>query len=157
MKVWVDADSCPVEIRDIITRAAHKLAVNTIFVANKPVLLPESIYTTSVLVKQGADVADAYIVENASGLDVVITQDIPLAALLVPLGVTVISPRGDSFNEENVGDRLASRNLLQGLRDTGSITGGPRPFDDKLKHKFASLFDAAIRKNLNKQPKFPNS
>ena len=65
-------------------------------------------------------------------------------AQLVPLGITVLSPRGDSYNTENIGDHLARRNLLQELRDTGSITGGPRPFDDKLKRQFANLFDAAL-------------
>ena len=148
MKVWVDADACPGQIRDVVLRAANKLTVTTVFVANKQILLPPIEHITSVLVAAGPDQADAYIVENARSGDLAITQDIPLAGALIPLGVTVISPRGDSYNAENIADKLASRDLLQELRDIGEISGGPRPFDDKLKRKFASLFDAALHRLL---------
>ncbi|MGH9551983.1 MAG: YaiI/YqxD family protein [Terriglobales bacterium] len=144
--VWVDADACPVPIRDIILRAAKKRSIRTIFVANKPIALPESESIGFVLVQNGPDEADAYIAENASAGDLVVTQDIPLAAQLVPRGATVISPRGDSFNAQNISDRLSTRDLLYELRSIGEITGGPAPFDDKLKRKFASLFDAALYK-----------
>lgn len=146
LKVWIDADACPGPIRDIVLRAAHRLRFTVIFVANKPLVLPPGEYIQYVQVAAGPDVADEYIVEQVCSGDLVVTQDIPLAAQLVPLGATVMSPRGDSFNEDNIGDALARRNLLQGLRDVGESTGGPRPFDEKLKRKFAALFDSAVHK-----------
>lgn len=146
LKVWIDADACPGPIRDIVLRAAQRVRFTVVFVANKPLALPSADYIEYVQVAAGPDVADAYIVDNAHAGDLAVTQDIPLASQLVPKGVTVMSPRGDSFNEDNIGDALARRNLLQELRDGGEITGGPRPFDDKLKRKFASLFDAAVQK-----------
>ena len=148
MKIWVDADACPGQIRDVILRAAHRLSVHTVFVANKPVLLPQSIYFSTVQVSNAPDAADQYIVDNAQPGDLAVTQDIPLAAQLVPSGVIVISPRGDSYNHENVADLLARRNLMQELRDSGSVTGGPRPFDDTLKRQFANLLDAALHRLL---------
>jgi uncharacterized protein YaiI (UPF0178 family) len=146
VKIWVDADACPVPIREVIVRAANRLNVDTVFVANKPVALPAHPHLSFVPVERGSDIADAYILANAGAGDLVITQDIPLAAQLVPGGITVISPRGDSYNADNIGDVLASRNLMQDLRDSGTITGGPAPFDEKLKRKFSSLFDAALHK-----------
>lgn len=146
MKVWVDADACPVPIRQIIVRAANRVKADTVFVANKPVTLPAHPHLFFVAVDRGSDVADAYICENAAAGDLVITQDIPLAAQLVPRGITVISPRGDSYNSNNITDILASRNLMQDLRDSGTITGGPAPFDEKLKRKFSNLFDAALHR-----------
>jgi hypothetical protein len=150
MRIWIDADACPVQIREIVVRAAVRRSVPVVFVANKPFYLPKSELIEFVQVLEGPDVADAYIVEHAKEGELAVTQDIGLAALLVPLGVIVISPRGDSYNEDNIGDVLARRNLMQELRDTGEISGGPRPFDDKLKRQFASLFDAALHKLLKK-------
>lgn len=124
------------------------MAVETVFVANKQILLPESPYLSAVQVSQGPDVADAYIEKHAQKGDLVVTQDVPLAALLVPRGITVISPRGQHFSEENIGDLVAQRDLMQSLRDLGTVSGGPRPFDEKLKREFAKLLDAALhRKN----------
>jgi uncharacterized protein YaiI (UPF0178 family) len=151
MKVWIDADACPVPIRDIVLRAAHRLSVHTVFVANKPVPLFDSPFVTFVQVVAGADVADRYIEENAKNGDLVVTQDIPLAALLVPMGVTVISPRGDSYNTENIGDVLARRNLLDGLREIGSVNTTQRPFDDTLKRQFSNLFDAKLQALLRQR------
>jgi uncharacterized protein YaiI (UPF0178 family) len=146
VKVWVDADACPGQIRDIIVRAVHRKAIATLFVANKPLTLPESPHLSSILVAQGPDVADTYIAEHASAGDLVVTQDIPLAAQLVPKKVVVISPRGELYNEDNIHDCLARRDLLQSLRDVGTISGGPRPFDDKLKREFSNHFDAALQR-----------
>lgn len=150
MIIWVDADACPRQIREIITKAARRLSVQTIFVANKPLALPELELFKFVQVGSGPDVADKYIVDNANDGDLVVTEDIALAALLLPKGVVVISPRGQSFNADNIGERMAGRALMQGLRDAGELTGGPRPFDDKLKQQFASRFDAALHKLLKK-------
>jgi uncharacterized protein YaiI (UPF0178 family) len=153
VKVWVDADACPVPIRNIIVRAVHRLSVATVFVANKQILLPESPHLSAVQVSRGPDIADAYIETRAEAGDLVVTQDIPLAAQLVPRGVTVISPRGFLFTEDNINESLATRDLMQSLRDAGTVTGGPRPFDDKLKREFARHFDSALHKLHNKPNK----
>lgn len=146
MRIWIDADACPVPIRDIVLRASFRRCIKVVLVANKQIGMPSSELVSFVIVPPQPDAADAYIAEQAEEGDLVVTQDIPLAAVLVPKGVTVLGPRGDSYNADNIGDLLARRNLMQGLRDAGEITGGPRPFDEKAKRKFASLFDAAIHK-----------
>jgi uncharacterized protein YaiI (UPF0178 family) len=148
MQIWVDADACPVPIRDIIARAAHKLHVPTVFVANSLIGIPESPYLSFVQVSHGPDIADAYVAEQASKGDLVVTQDIPLAALVVAKGAIAITPRGQLYTEQNINEALAGRDLMTSLRDTGTITGGPRPFDEKVKRQFANHFDAALRRLL---------
>lgn len=144
MKIWVDADACPGALKEFITKAAHRLQIETIFVANKAILLPQSPYLSSVLVGKGADIADRHIAERALPGDLVVTQDILLAADLVAANVTAIDLRGNTFNENNIGDRVSTRALMSELRDTGEITGGPRPFSDKDKRLFASTFDRTV-------------
>jgi uncharacterized protein len=146
--IWIDADACPGPVRDIVLRASHRLKIQTIFVANKPLYLPDSSIITAVQVGQGPDVVDAYIVDHAAPGDLVVTQDIPLAALLVPNNISVLSPRGDLFTPENMAENLSRRNLMQDLRDQGELTGGPRPFDEKIKRQFANHFDAELQRLL---------
>ncbi len=146
MKIWVDADACPGPIRDIVIKASKRLAIETIFVANKLLQLPALANLSFVQVALGPDVVDAYIVDHAQANDLVITQDILLAALLVPKSITVITPRGTLYTVDNINESIATRNLMQDLRDVGSISGGPRPFDDKVKRQFAQHFDAALQK-----------
>jgi len=148
MKIWVDADACPSEIKDIIIKAAHKRCIETIFVSNKIISLPESSYLSAIKVSQGSDVADEYIAENAKDKDLVITQDIPLAAILVPKGTVVISVHGVLFTPANIGERLSVRNFMHELRDTGVQTSGPKPFSNKDKQKFANTFDQQLFKLL---------
>src|SRR5262245_42059367 len=102
--IWVDSDACPVRMRDLIARAAHKRGVATVFVANKPLPAIESPFIKFVQVSADPDAADAYIASNAQADDLVVTQDIPLAALLVPKRITVISTRGTMFTPENIGE-----------------------------------------------------
>lgn len=146
LKILVDADACPVPINDLINRTAHKLSIPAIYVANKQLKLPQSPFISAIVVAAGMDVADDYIANRAVAGDLVITHDVPLAARLVPEGVTVISPRGELFNEHNIGDRLASRDLMHSLREFGSVSGGPEPFSEKNKRAFANHFDAAIQR-----------
>jgi uncharacterized protein len=148
MKIWVDADACPGAIKEIIVRAALRLEVPTVFVANKLIDLPATPFLAAIQVAKGSDVADAYIAERAEVNDLVITQDIPLAALLVPKGVAVISPRGDLHTPDNIRQALSIRNFMDELRGTGTITGGPRPFDDKIKQQFANTFNQVLTKLL---------
>jgi uncharacterized protein YaiI (UPF0178 family) len=148
MKIWIDADACPGAVRDIILKAANRLVISTTFVANKPLFVPESAHLGFVRVSAGPDVVDQYIVEHAHSGDLVITQDIPLAAQLVTNGVVVISPHGTLFTENNMGERLASRNLMADLRDTGMVTGGPKPFGEREKRAFANTFDQVLTRLL---------
>jgi len=144
MRIWVDADACPTEIKEIIEKAAHKRLIETIFVSNKNLYVPQSQYLSFVKVEAGADVADAYIAERATEQDIVITQDIPLAALVVPKGSVAISFHGDLFTSSNIGERLSVRNFMKEMRDTGMQTGGPKPYNNQHKQKFANTFDKEI-------------
>ncbi len=146
MKIWIDADACPSAVRDIVTKAALRLSLPVAFVANKQLNIPANSLYSFHLVPAGPDLADAYIVEHAKPGDLVISQDIPLAAALVPKGVVVIEPRGTVFTPDNIGERLGVRDLLTELRDSGMIGGGPAPFGDKEKRQFASAFDRELTK-----------
>lgn len=148
MRIWVDADALPNDIKDIILRAAQRRQVETILVANKPVWVSESPYVSFVLVTEGADVADAHIVEASAPGDLCITADIPLAARVVEKGLTAIDPRGDLYSAESIGERLAVRDFMAGLRDTGVQTGGPAPFGPRAKQKFAAMFDRVLTQLL---------
>lgn len=153
MRIWVDADACPGAVRDIIIRAAVKKKIESIFVANKQLVLPESPFISVHTVKAGPDIADEYIVENALSSDLVISQDIPLAHKLVSAGITVIDPRGKVHTEENIGERLSMRDLCQELRDSGEIKGGPKQFGEKEKLAFASSFDRELNRILRIEEK----
>jgi uncharacterized protein len=149
LRIWVDADAMPGEIKEIILRAARRLQIETILVANKNVGTGEDGPVSLVRVDAGPDVADAYIVERAATGDFCITADIPLASRLVEKGLTVIDPRGELYSAESIGERLSIRDFMAGLRASGVQTGGPAPFSPRAKQKFAALFDrlltAAIR------------
>ena len=144
MKIWVDADAVPHEIKEIIVKGAVRLQLETIFVANKAISLPSYPNLNSVKVGKGFDVADGYIEERAAAGDLVISQDIPLAGLLVAKGIPVIDPRGHLLDEATIGERLSVRNFMDELRGAGVQTGGPRPFDTKAKQRFASTFDREL-------------
>ncbi len=147
MKIWVDADAAPREVKEIIFRAAKRLKVETIMVANQTHYTPpEMRHITSVTVREGANVADAYIVDNSQANDLAITADIPLAALLVEKEVVVIDPRGEQYSADNIRSRLSIRNYLDQARGAGEITGGSRPYGDRDKAAFASTFDRLLAK-----------
>jgi uncharacterized protein YaiI (UPF0178 family) len=146
LKIWIDGDAMPGEIKEIILRAAQRLKVPAVLVANKNVQVGNNPLVSFVRVTQGADVADAYIVDHSAPGDFCITADIPLAAQLVDKGLTVIDPRGDLYAPGNVGERLAMRDFMAGLREAGVQTGGPPPFSVKAKQKFAARFDQLITK-----------
>lgn len=142
--VWVDADACPGAVKDMVVRACLKHAIPAIFVANKDIQLPASEVLSAVRVPKGPDVVDAYIAERAAQGDLAITQDIPLAAQLVARGAIAISPYGETFSAENVGERLSIRNFMHDLREDGVKTSGPAPFGPVQKQKFANAFDRAL-------------
>lgn len=148
MKLWVDADACPGPIKEIVLKAAHRLSLTTLFVANKEIYLPLAPYLHAVRVGLGPDVVDAYIVAHAQAGDLVVTQDIPLAAQLVALGVEVLSVHGTLFTAATIGERLSVRNFMQDLRDSGTVTQGPKPFGDRDKRQFANAFDQMLTRLL---------
>lgn len=150
MKIWVDADACPHVVKDIVIRTAVRLQIEAVFVANKTLHLPDSDLISLEIVKAGPDQADKHIALHAQNLDLVITQDIPLAHILVKCGIVVINPRGDVYTEANISERIAARDLLQSLRDTGLITGGPSQYGQKEKHAFASALDRELTRLLKR-------
>ena len=148
LKIWIDADACPKQVKEVIFKASHRLQLPVILVANTYLSVPPGSLISSIEVDKGADVADFYIVEHVKTNDLVITADIPLAALIVEKGATAINPRGELYTEENVGERLSVRDFMQELRGTGVDTGGPPPFGVKDKEKFANSFNRIITKML---------
>lgn len=146
MKIWVDADACPAAIKELIIRAARRLRIPTVFVANKYISLPDSAYLSTVRVGMGPEVVDETIAQAAEAGDFAITQDIPLASVLVPKGVTVINPRGELYTEANIRERLSIRNFMQDLREAGTNTPGPKEFGQKDKQRFSDTFDRELTK-----------
>lgn len=146
MQVWVDADACPGEIKELLFRAAVRRNVKITLVANQPMYTPKSEFIDSVVVSQGANVADQRIVELLAPGDLVVTADIPLAADVVAKGGQALNPRGELYTDSNVGERLAVRNMLDEMRGGGAITGGPPNFNAKDKQAFANQFDRWLTK-----------
>jgi uncharacterized protein YaiI (UPF0178 family) len=144
IRIWVDADACPREAKDVIFRAAQRTGASVTLVANKSMFVPAGV--TMMQVPGGPDVADDAIATRAAAGDIVITADIPLAARVVPLGAVVIDPRGEVLDEENVGERLSVRDFMADVRDAGVVTGGPRPYSARDKQHFASALDAALHR-----------
>jgi uncharacterized protein YaiI (UPF0178 family) len=145
MKLWIDADAAPREVKEICFRASERLALATVLVANQRIQLPAGYpHLSAVRVDGGPDVADGYIADHAVAGDVAITADIPLAALLVPKGVVVLDPRGDEYTTDSIGERLSVRNFMDGLRGTGVETGGPAAYGSREKQAFANALDRAL-------------
>ncbi|HKZ16793.1 MAG TPA: YaiI/YqxD family protein [Geobacteraceae bacterium] len=151
MKIWIDADSCPRVIKDIVFRASERLQVPVRLVANKDLSKSQSRLVTSVVVAEGFDVADDYIVQHAAVEDLVITADIPLAARIVAKGGVALDPRGELYTEENVGERLALRDLMQQLRTEGLAQGGPGQLGLTDRNRFASSLDRLLTRMLKGQ------
>lgn len=153
MPIWVDADACPREVKELLFRAAERTRTRVTLVANTLMRYPASEYVTHILVPGGANVADQRIVELVQPGDLVITADVPLAAQVVAAGAQALDPRGELYREANVGARLAVRNLMDELRGTGDVTGGgPSNFTAKDRQAFANQLDrwlTASRKSSN--------
>lgn len=141
MQIWVDADACPGEIKEMLYRAAKRCEILVTLVANQVLAPPKSSYISTILVPDGANVADRQIVELASPGDLVITADIPLAADVVAKGARALNPRGELYTDANVGERLAMRNLLDDMRGGGRTMRGPSPITAKDRQAFANQLD----------------
>lgn len=144
MKVWVDADACPGAVKEIILKTAKRLNLETVFVANKELQLPPLACVSFVRVDGSSDAADSYIAEHSEAGDLAVTQDIPLASILVGKETAVVNPHGQEFTADNITERLSLRNFMQEMRDSGQVTGGPKPFSDKEKRAFADTYDRII-------------
>lgn len=151
MKLWLDADAAPRDVKEVCYRASERLALDTVLVANQRLQLPVGhLHLSAVRVDGGPDVADLYIAEHAVQGDVAVTADIPLAALLVPKGVVVIDPRGEEYTEETIGERLSVRNFMDGLRSTGVETGGHGAYSARDKQAFSNALDRALTRARRK-------
>lgn len=148
MTVWVDADACPNAIKEVLFRAAEKREVPVTLVANQFLRTPPSKFISSVQVEAGFDVADNAIVDRLSAGDLVITQDIPLADEVIGKGASALSPRGMLYTRENIKDHLSRRDMLDELRGSGVITGGPPALDKKDVQHFANALDRFLTQAL---------
>lgn len=145
MKLWVDADAAPKDVKDIVMRAAERLGIEAVMVANQRLFVaPGHKFVTSLRVAGGPDAADDHIAEHAEAGDVAVTADVPLAARLVAKRVTVLDPRGEELTAENVGERLSVRDFMEGLRGAGVVTGGPAAYGAREKQAFARGLDRAL-------------
>lgn len=145
--IWIDADACPVVVREILYKASARTQTSLTLVANQFLQTPKSPLIQMKQVEQGFDKADNLIAEQCEVGDLVITQDIPLAAEVVAKGVTAINPRGETYTKANIKQRLAMRNLMEELRDTQPISGGHSSFGAKEKQAFANSLDRWLAKN----------
>ncbi len=141
MKIWVDADACPVVIKEILFRAAERTATHMTLVANHTLRIPSSEYINFLQVSQGFDVADNEIVRQLDAGDLVITADIPLAAEVIEKTATALNPRGELYTEANIKSLLNMRDFMDTLRSSGVDTGGPPPFSQSDRKAFASQLD----------------
>ena len=147
MKIWVDADACPVAIKEILFRAAVRTQTTVMLVANQSLKVSPSPYIKSIQVLKGFDVADNEIIRQSQNGDLVITSDIPLADDVIKKGALALSPRGDLFSKDNIKARLNMRDFLDTMRASGVDTGGPSPLTDKDNKKFADSLDRILTQN----------
>ena len=149
MKLWIDADAAPGDVKDVVYRAAIRLDIQTVMVANQRLQQPaNNPLVTAVRVEGGPDVADRHIEAHAQSGDVAVTADIPLAAALVGKGVAVIDPRGLEYTTENVGERLSIRDFMDQVRMAGTDIGGPSTYGAREKRAFAGTLDRVLTRVL---------
>lgn len=146
MKIWVDADACPVVIKDILFRAAERAELMVVLVANQRITHPTSEYIRSMQVSRGFDVADNEIVKQAQAGDLVVTSDIPLAADVLVKGCDALTPRGERYTKNNIQARLNMRDFMDTLRGSGEQSGGPPPLNSADRRAFANELDGLISK-----------
>lgn len=148
MKILVDADAFPNALKEILLRAVLKRQIVTVFIANKKISVPNEAYISMEVVAQGPDEADHRIAELCETGDVVITADIPLADRIVSKGAVGLDPRGTIYDENNIKHLLAMRNLMEELRNSGEITGGPSAIGAKTVREFADGLNKILSKWL---------
>jgi hypothetical protein len=154
VKIWVDADACPVAVKEILFRAADRTGIELTLVANQALSTPSSANINTVQVPRGFDVADDEIVKRLEAGDLVITSDIPLAAEVIEKGGHALSPRGELHTTENIGARLNMRDFLDTMRSSGvEMGGGPAAFSQRDKQEFANNLDRFLTRHASISPK----
>ncbi|ASL28168.1 YaiI/YqxD family protein [Azotobacter chroococcum] len=144
MRVWIDADACPRAAKDLVIKFALKRNFEVLLVAGQSQVRPAFACVRLIVVPSGPDAADDYLVEHAAPGELVICSDIPLADRLFKKGVAALDPRGREFDERNMGERLALRNLLSDLRDQGQMGGGQPPYGERERQAFANALDRLL-------------
>ncbi|MEJ5865554.1 YaiI/YqxD family protein [Pseudomonas farsensis] len=152
MRIWIDADACPKAAKDLIVKFALKRKLEVVMVAGQPQIKPAFACVRLIVVPSGMDAADDYLVENAIPGELVICSDVPLADRLVKNGVAALDPRGREFDERNMGDRLAVRNLFTDLREQGQVGGGQPPYGEREKQAFANSLDRILTRLSQQYP-----
>lgn len=147
MKIWVDADACPVVIKEILFRAAVKRQINTVLVANQLIRVPPSPFLSSLQVSHGFDEADNEIVRRCQPGDLVITADIPLAADVLAKGGRALNPRGELYSTDTIKQKLTMRDFMDTLRGSGVHTGGPPPLNQSDRQAFANQLDKLLQQH----------
>ncbi len=151
MRVWIDADACPKAAKDQVVKFALKRRFEVLLVAGQVQVKPAYGCVRLIVVPSGPDAADDYLVEHAQPGELVICSDVPLADRLVKKGVAALDPRGREFDERNMGDKLAVRNLFTELREQGQVGGGQAPYGERDKQAFANALDRILTR-LQRQP-----
>lgn len=145
MKIWVDADACPGAVKEILFRAAERTGIQVTLVAIQTLRTPKSKFVRSVVVERTFDAADHWICANIEADDLVITADVPLAAEAVEAGATALNPRGELYTKDNVRERLNMRDMMEDLRSSGMVSGGPSAFGSREKQAFANQLDKYLQ------------
>ncbi|MFC4699449.1 YaiI/YqxD family protein [Glaciecola siphonariae] len=146
MKIIVDADACPVAIKEIICKAAQRTHVHAMFIANHAIRLPASSYLSNISVPAGFDVADHEVVRRCEAGDLVITSDIPLAAEIIEKGGDALSSRGELFDKQTIKSRLVTRDFMETMRASGIHSSGQAPLNNKDRKAFADHLDRLLAK-----------
>ena len=150
MKIWVDADACPVVIKEILFKAAERTGVQLTLVANQSIRVPPSRFISAIQVAPGFDVADNEIVKRLESGDLVITGDIPLAAEVIEKGGQALNPRGEMYTAENIRARLNIRDFMDTMRASGIDTGGPPALSQNDRKNFADHLDRLLARYAGK-------
>lgn len=143
-KIWIDADSCPKSIKEIVFKVSHRLNISIILVANDYQVIPRSDLIKLIVVDKGFDAADQHIIDQVEIHDIVVTADIPLAAKVLKKKAIALNPRGEIYNEHNICSILSMRDFMKEFRDAGSITSGPAAFGQKDVKQFADSLNKLI-------------
>jgi uncharacterized protein YaiI (UPF0178 family) len=149
IEIFIDADACPV--KDEVYKVAQRYGLKTYVVSNAFMMVPTSAMVERVIVDAGPDVADDWIAEQVAPGDVAITNDIPLAERVLQAKAHAIAPNGRPFTEDSIGSAIAQRALMEQLRSTGDIFGGPKPFDRNDRSRFLQALDEVIQKERRRR------
>jgi uncharacterized protein YaiI (UPF0178 family) len=150
MKIWIDADACPVMIKEILFRAAERVGIETTLVANQVLRIPRSRFINQLQVSSGFDVADNEIVKRLNAGDLVITSDIPLAAEVIEKGGHALNPRGELYSKDSIRQKLNMRDFMDTMRASGIHTGGPAALGQSERNAFANQLDKLLAKHFRK-------